>query len=211
MRRQECALFSSAAAVVTLTTRILRSSQSHKSSLLQRSPFTSARLLIPLHQRLIAAITKPRNPLPHSVYSAWKTINMNTSRLTSTTASAQTHFPGIPVDAQSQEETAKPTLESFPQPAIPAQEELHHRLQQHPYQSSNRRQQQASRSTISTMGSTGAVPKHLNFITGNKNKLAEVRAFFSFPTWQLCLDVGLVFGLLRGRRRSWDGGDRGAA
>lgn len=120
---------------------------------------------------------------------------MNTSRLTSTPTSAQIQFPGIPVDSQPQEETAKPRLESFPQPAIPAQVELHHRLQQHPYRSSGRRQQQTARDVLpasktSIMGSPGAVPKHLNFITGNKNKLAEVRAriFFSpcsgVPAWR---------------------------
>jgi hypothetical protein len=105
---------------------------------------------------------------------------MNTSRLTFTPASAQTQFLGIPVDSQPQEEPAKPHLESFPQPAFPAQKELHHRLQQHPYHSSNLRQQQPARDLLpagktSDMGSPAPVPKHLNFITGNKNKLAEVR------------------------------------
>jgi hypothetical protein len=106
---------------------------------------------------------------------------MNTSRLTFTPTSAQTHFPGIPVDSQPQEELAKPHLESFPQPVFPAQKKLYHRLQQHPYHSSNPRQQQPACEVLPTgktsdMGSPTPVPKHLNFITGNKNKLAEVCA-----------------------------------
>lgn len=127
---------------------------------------------------------------------------MNPHKLSPSSSSssrAQTNFPGIPVDEQQERGQREPHhLESFPQPGVPAQEILHQRLQQHPYHSSNRRILQPAREDLVSLASTGAtpassssreasmasaVPKHLNFITGNKNKLAEVRAwlfFFSF-------------------------------
>ena len=88
---------------------------------------------------------------------------------------AQAPAPGIPVHEHHRK--LEPHLESFPQPAISTQEALQRRLQQHPYQSGNSRQQQPAQDLLSqgTTSDMASVPKHLNFITGNKNKLAEVR------------------------------------
>jgi hypothetical protein len=70
-------------------------------------------------------------------------------------------------------------FESFPQPQQPTQKDLQLRLQRNPYRTNSHQQSIAEdliANNISTdMASTSGVPKELNFITGNKNKLAEVR------------------------------------
>lgn len=117
---------------------------------------------------------------------------MTASRLTppSSTSAQTKKFPGIPVNAndnngdnieqqnKQQQDGSPPRLESFPQPVFSsAQEDLQKHLLQNPHPSSDRRQQQPARDLrprTSEMGSDAQVPKHLNFITGNKNKLAEV-------------------------------------
>ena len=104
---------------------------------------------------------------------------MNACQPASTPLNTHAHTPlqpfSIPVDKHAHEPT--PHLESFPQPAFSTQEALQQRLQQHPYRTDNYRQQQSTIDLLACRASENmaSVPKHLNFITGNKNKLAEVR------------------------------------
>ncbi|KAF2795293.1 hypothetical protein K505DRAFT_324137 [Melanomma pulvis-pyrius CBS 109.77] len=77
-----------------------------------------------------------------------------------------------------QRQQALSQFQSFPQPQQPAQQDLHQRLQRNPYQRNLVNQPQSFIPDIqdAVMPPASAVPKQLNFITGNKNKLAEVQA-----------------------------------
>jgi hypothetical protein len=82
--------------------------------------------------------------------------------------------------------TTPTTLESFPQPALSTQKALHQQLQKYPYQLPSSQEDEVLETetetgaeTIDNMASSSPVHQHLNFITGNKNKLAEVQAILS--------------------------------
>jgi hypothetical protein len=88
---------------------------------------------------------------------------------------------GTPSKPQANQPQTLTQFESFPQPQQPTQKDLHLRLQRNPYRTNGSQQSIAedliANNKTANMASTSGVPRELNFITGNKNKLAEVRTF----------------------------------
>ena len=92
---------------------------------------------------------------------------------------------GTPAKPHVNQQQTITQFESFPQPQQPTQKDLHLRLQRNPYRTNSQQQSIAedliANNKTADMASTSGVPKELNFITGNKNKLAEVRTFTVSP------------------------------